>query len=331
MFSNNSSISTGPSVAPPIKLQWFIIGVLTGLTNASLLLFITFHRKLHNITNFILCSKLLIGFFFGVFYVIPRQGIPALSHVLVLCDIIPQVGNGLMVNLNLHVCLISFHRYFFIINTFRYKERATPRNVTIVVGCTWLLSIFIAIIPFFTFRPINITKCVGITNITAETIYLSTVFIILFLIPLVMLVATYGKILVVVLSLHHDDIYPVGEKLSIIKVKTNRKALIQAAVMIGIFFCLFVPFVIGVIVFFFALQTGNVGSLFHVLTATQYPAFCYPTISPILNILFMGDIRVEVIQFAKTSYSVISGENNSFNIEASPQAQRRRKTLTSTL
>lgn len=330
MVSNNSSLTTGPMLPPPIRLQWIIIGSLTGLTNAGLLLFIMFNRKLHSITNFILCSKLLTGFFFGVIYVIPRQGIPALSHITVLCDTIPQIGNGLMVNLNLHVCLISFHRYFLIINPFRYKERATPRNVVLVVGFTWLVAILIAIIPFFTFRPINLSKCTSFEDILAETIYLSSVFIILFLIPLIVLVATYGKILVIVLSIHSSNICPVEEKSNSIKAKANRKALIQASVMIGIFFFLFVPFVIGVIIYFFAVRTGHVQSLVPVLTATQYPAFCYPTISPILNILFMGDIRVEVVQFVRTGYSMMSGENNSYNFEASPQT-RRRKTLTSTL
>ncbi|EDV27757.1 D(5)-like dopamine receptor [Trichoplax sp. H2] len=327
----NGSTSSPPIPVPsppPIHIQWLVIGIITGITNASLLLFIIFNRKLHSITNFILCSKLVIGFCFGIIYVIPRQAIPFISSVAILCDFIPQLGTGLMINLNLHVCLISFHRYFLIINPFRYKERATSRNVVIVLTSTWLLSIFIAAIPLFTFRPIHGIQCITLGDINAETVYLSSVFIILFLVPLVVLVATYGKILVIVLTLHKNHVYPAGDKSANISIKTNRKALIQAAVMIGIFFCLFVPFVVGVIIFFFALRAGKVGPLVPVLTATQYPAFCYPALSPILNILFMSDIRVEVVNFVRASYSNISGDNNSYTYESS-QAQRRRKTLTS--
>ncbi|RDD36901.1 Histamine H2 receptor [Trichoplax sp. H2] len=151
-----------------LVIFWSINLGITIATNLSLLIFMVNKRKLHTASNVILISILITGLLFGIVYILPRFIIGTTYSILFVCKLFGYLGALFTVNINLHVCAISFDRFFAVVFPFRYRQIASKRASVLLCVIIWFISFLICAIPLITFdRDTKI--CLGASRIINET------------------------------------------------------------------------------------------------------------------------------------------------------------------
>lgn len=302
----------------------FIVG-LTVITNAGMLGLIIAVRKLHTMSNWIMASMFCSGIIFAVLYLLPRwvlyyQGV---SEDPIACTVLPFTGIGLIVNLNLHLTLVSLDRYFCVMFPFKYEMKKTRVIAMSSVAACWLISILGAYLPLFTILIVDPNKCIGLqTANPVHYAYLLTIFSVLFFFPLLVLIVTYTQILLIVNShTQRDKIISRRASTPLSVIKRNIRAIKYMAIMIGIFIIFWLPYVI----LFLLLNSYEKVPIAtaQIIRSFQYLAFSYPAINPLLYGYFTASLRREIEKRIRATWlgSIICsrlGSNNRANTVHNP-------------
>ncbi|EDV20597.1 Trace amine-associated receptor 7g [Trichoplax sp. H2] len=276
-----------------------VYGVITGLTiltNIFMLALIVSERKLHTMSNWIMASMFCAGIIFGLLYLLPRWVLyyQWVKQDPIACTVLPLTGIGLIVNLNLHLTLVSLDRYFCVIFPFKYEMRKTRLIAMSSVAAVWLLSIFSAYLPLFTILMPPPNTCVKFRPANpVHHAYLITIFSVLFFFPLLVLIVTYTQILFIVNShTQRDKIISRRASTPISVIKRNIRAIKHMAIMIGIFILFWLPYVVVFLMLYSSKFVTPTTA--QVIRSLQYLAFSYPAMNPLLYGYFTASLRREI-------------------------------------
>ncbi|EDV20110.1 uncharacterized protein TRIADDRAFT_61508 [Trichoplax adhaerens] len=289
-FSNKSNSTLGNPVPPRplwVMVVWLCVACFITVGNSILLVFIALQKRLRTISNCILISMSLDAILIAVLYLVPRQVLEAstLKKSPLFCNLSLTFGISFFINLNFHMCILSLERYFSVVYPFRYKSLITQRNVIIVLLISWAFSTLAGFIPFMIFFNLSNQVCTNRSNDElAETIYYYIVFIILFYIPLIIIIATYTRIVWIVRTMNRNHL---RTKNSIITEKKNKKALLQVSIIVGIFCLCWIPYT----TYYLILRLDMNDFLISIWRPLQILAFSNPAISPLLFAYFNADVR----------------------------------------
>lgn len=288
----NSTNAT--SIDVPQVVAFACIGTITIATNLFLLIVLVSKRHLRTASNTLLVSTLIVGILFALLYLIPRWAIPYTSQLPIICALLPPIGQAFFININLHVCSISLERYICISNPFLYDRIGKRKNFIILIIFLWVISIMSQFIPLFTFKPIRPVCYYWADNLAAQRNFLVSTFVILFFIPLTVIVISYCRIYVIV-NFHVAQFQQIVKQLHNTeeKLTKDRKAIKQIVAMISVFVISFLPFVIEFLIWQDKKFEGTQADII-ALRVTQFFAFSYPAISPLLCCWFKANLRREV-------------------------------------
>lgn len=239
----------------------------------------------------------------AVLYLIPRQVVEAntLMKSPLFCNLSLTFGISFFINLNFHMCILSLERYFSVVYPFYYKYIITRRNIIIILLISWLFSVVVGFIPYMIFFNLNNQICTARSNDQqAEIIYYYIVFIILFYIPLIVIIATYARIVWIVRTMNNDQ-----RKTSymVIAEKKNKKALLQVSIIVGIFCLCWTPYT----TYYLVIRLDIRDFYIMIWRPLQILAFSNPAISPLLFAYFNADVR----EAAKSCLAKAPGLNTS--------------------
>ncbi|EDV27336.1 Trace amine-associated receptor 7e [Trichoplax sp. H2] len=292
--TGNGSNLLSNGIAQSIIVYGVISG-LTILTNISLLGLIISERKLHTTSNWIMASMFFTGIIFGLFYLLPRWTLyyQWLYKDPIACTVLPLTGIGLIINLNLHLTLVSLDRYLCVMFPIRYKIRKTCLIVMLSVVAVWLLSILSAYLPLVTILIPLPDRCAELTSSNPlHQAYLILIFSVLFFFPLLVLIVTYTQILFIVNNHQRNKIMHQRGSTPISLIKRNIRAIKCMAIMIGIFILFWLPYIVSLFMFFFpGLVTSTAQESVRNL---QYLAFSYPAINPLVYAYVTASLRREI-------------------------------------
>ena len=302
----NDTLSTGKREAYFGEIYIYaIITAITLITNLIMLCFLIFVRKLHSMSNWILCSMFCTGLIYGLTYLLPRWVlfVPLKLHLSYACQILPLVGSALVVNFNLHLVLVSIDRYCCVLYPFQYNMARAPIITRCAIVFVWLISFFMASIPLFTFLVPKIGICGIQLNSRSFHIYTLVTFILLFYLPLFILCIVYTRILWIV-NIHtqrRDQILARHESVPTSIVRRNLRAITYMMILIGLFMIFWLPTMIHYLVLFPTIHLGIDDRAIVIGKIVRYISLAYPAINPLLYAYFTPCIRSEIYRiFART-------------------------------
>ncbi|EDV20596.1 uncharacterized protein TRIADDRAFT_61025 [Trichoplax adhaerens] len=305
----NNTLNATPTIAatiPPAIVEklitYSIISALTITTNGLLILLIALHRSLHHVSNAMIASMAVAAICYSLTYLMPRW---ALYEILNLrrnaaaCTLLPMNGILFILILNSHICLVSFDRYVSVTHPFSYNRRATPRLAAIFIAIVWFLPILAIFIPLVSFLKFSSHRCVQLrpTDVVEHRVYLILLFTVLFFIPLIVLVFVYGRILIIVNDhTRRQQYFQNGPSSTpthaIIR---NIKALRSMAIIVGVFILFWMPYVITFLSLYLSTRITHLQAT--VVRISQYFAFSYPAVCPLIYVFFTADLRSHVLKY----------------------------------
>ena len=309
-----ANLTNVTNIDVPQVVAFACIGTITVITNLFLLFVLVSKRHLRTASNTLLISTLIVGILFALLYLIPRWAIPYTGQLPILCALLPPIGQAFFININLHVCSISLERYICISNPFLYDRIGKRKNFIILIIFLWLISIISQVIPLFTFKPIRSVCYYWADDLVAQRYFLVATFVILFFIPLTIIVVSYCRIYVIV-NFHVAQFQQIVKQLNNNqeKLTKDRKAIKQIVAMISVFVISFLPFVIEFLIWQDKEFEGTPADLI-TLRVTQFLAFSYPAISPLLCCWFKANLRREVKRSLKLCFRHNESSATSVNL-----------------
>ncbi|RDD38816.1 Alpha-2B adrenergic receptor [Trichoplax sp. H2] len=283
----NTSIAIYPTILRDFGL---VVGFLTLINNGILFLIMVSSKSLKTNSNMIISSLFIIGVFYSSIYVIPSF---ALSHFLLgkFCAISNAIGISLVLNYNLHQCLISVDRFLAVRWPHHYKT-LKAKHYAVIILLVWLDALASQTIPLLTFRRSQLQDCrIHLASLQAELLYVFWVFIFWYLVPLLIMITCYFYIIYFIYK-RRIQINPrsrifVYQK-SITAKDNAFQATIQMALLAGIFFVSMAPF-ICIITLSTAILTRPEVEVY--IKVSYIITLCFPAINPILYAYFVTGIR----------------------------------------
>ncbi|EDV28454.1 Alpha-1A adrenergic receptor [Trichoplax sp. H2] len=301
---NASALPTGNTTnSITIDLAWFTIANATILTNFGMALIILSKQLNKTVNITVLTSMSFVGMLFAIIYLYPRLVIPDLNDISpLLCSILPQIGHFTIINLNFHVCLISLDKFYSVSAPFSYQKHATVKKAIVAIVVIWFISVVITTLPLYTFRNIHEShKCISYSSdLQAELIFQLFIYSTFFFLPLLIIIVVYGRLIMISCKITSKSmtITVVSRQcnqshsrraISTRNIVKNRKAIVQTAVIIGIFIVLQTPFVIAFLVIQLDLHPSESDVL--AIKITRFLAFSYPGINPLVYAYYTADIK----------------------------------------
>lgn len=301
---NASSLVNETSKLPlnNFNFGYFILSMLTIITNLFLISIIII-RHIHNLNSTIMVSMCIVDICFASSYLFPRFAFPMSSRWSIhFCNSLPKLGISFIINLSFHLCLLSLDKYFSITQPFCYNKHATIKKGAIIICWSWMISIVVAFLPFYTYDRIDRPRCsLYSDDQERDHIYLLFVFIILFFVPLTLSVIVYVRLFIIVYK-HTSRIVGGNNSANnraISVIIKNKKVIFQVCAVIGMFAIFMTPYTICFLTIGLVTSISDI-ALSH-LIASRYLAFAYPCINPIVYGYFMADIRKEIMTILRKS------------------------------
>ncbi|RDD46771.1 D(1)-like dopamine receptor [Trichoplax sp. H2] len=291
------------------------LGSMSLVTNSFLLSFIWSKSGLRSLSTAILQSMLINGILWSI-YVIVRFTGQFSSYSIYLCILLPRLGQGMFVNLNLHACFIMLERYVSVAFPFRYERLITKTTITIIITTVWTLSSIIPITAVVTLseNSNSINNCslkyVNSFVVVDTNIHICLLVVACFL--LVILFLMYSRVICLVRtqeirlvkSYTLEDTAPNDTRS--VRVRRERKAVIQAIVVFTFYFTLLMPFLLSSTLAFYNLTST---ARLQAASTTRYLAFSYPAIQPFIYAYYTANIRkalISTIFKRKTEFNQIN-------------------------
>lgn len=123
-----------------------ILTLLTTLGNLLVLISFRINKQLRTVTNYFLLSLAIADFTIGIFSMpiffafLEKDRWPFDSF---LCDVWLSVDYTMSNASVANLLLICFDRYFSITRPLTYRTKRTPKRVSLMIGCAWIISCFI--------------------------------------------------------------------------------------------------------------------------------------------------------------------------------------------
>lgn len=318
-----------------------IVGGIGAVVCFAIVAFVFGRRKLRSPSYATYSSLCVNGVFFGSLYLIPRYATDLSRNTPIICHILPRFGQALLLNVGLHVSIMTIERYVAIVYPFKYQRLFTRMVVIIVILALWLLVVGLQlIISGIEYAQINqnITdKCDHSRKLGNTSNLINAGFTVAFsCLTFFVLVYVYTRVLIII-SRHHRKIHrhltPSDEDQK--AVKTRKKAIIQAGLLFGVYLVFFLPFILFTVLLPYLHFTKPLYDFYvHVL---RNMAFIFPFIQPLLYLVFTANIRKELkhvlCRHSRDGGIFVSNSNTNFlTIEKTNinQSIRRSKLLQST-
>ncbi|RDD45587.1 Melatonin receptor type 1B-B [Trichoplax sp. H2] len=313
--------------------EYFFSGTLTVLTNVALLIFMTFRRKLRSSQHAITISSLVTAFLFAAIYIFPRfsYAIKRFNDTQVQpddvrCGLFSRIGLALFLSLSCHILLRTIQMYLMICHPFKSANWLLKRNTYMALVLVWSMTIAIPLgtqiyfeISYTYIGPQTSDFC---RNSSIEFLrYCSIITAIFSILVLFLLTITYGRILIitnrtrarirtvsVTTSSTSDNRMP--------KLKRRSKAMNQVLTVYMLYFLFWIPFLIMVLYTQYNPDLQREiwpDSTYVALRTTQYIAFLFPAIQPILFAIFTSDIYTEIAKTCHFHRRSIASKKSTFN------------------
>ena len=272
-----------------------VVAILTIFNNFILLSVILLHRNLWKSTNVIITSMSVAAVLWASLYLIPRfvRKDVRFDYNPTFCTLLPQFFVLFDVAVCLHLCLISYEKYYAILFPFRYIEEATIRSSLIAVGIAWFISFIAAVTPFWSHRQFLDGICV-VRNIyarKAELAYYLVIYIVVFFLPLISMLVVYGHIFIIanrhVKKCNFGPISTGRQHVSKRTILRNVRAARYMAVVVCVFTVMCLPYHIFFLVYFFQVPPSSVDYM----EGLRCLSFSYMFINPVMYGYLNPDIR----------------------------------------
>lgn len=159
-FDENCTSTIIPSSGTFYKTILILIGgtiltLLTTLGNLLVLISFRINKQLRTVTNYFLLSLAIADFTIGIFSMpiffafLEKDRWPFDSF---LCDVWLSVDYTMSNASVANLLLICFDRYFSITRPLTYRTKRTPRRVSLMIACAWIVSCLI-------WTPVRREKC----------------------------------------------------------------------------------------------------------------------------------------------------------------------------
>ncbi|KAL5005700.1 hypothetical protein ScPMuIL_016858 [Solemya velum] len=180
---------------------YFPMFLINVIGNPIVICTILRHERLRKPTNYFLVSLATSDLLIGILYPIYSLGhLPALYGILghwTLCMAVLPVLNGLLTVSAFHLVGLTITRYICIVKYYKQNELITPRRILVGIVATWLLALGSTLPRYIIEKPANYNN-----TCKYELLYSPDekwgMLIGQFLIPLLVMVALYLKILITV-------------------------------------------------------------------------------------------------------------------------------------
>ncbi|EDV27025.1 uncharacterized protein TRIADDRAFT_54536 [Trichoplax adhaerens] len=298
MISSASINATINSRTPPVKQPYtwdeeqyilLVVAILTIVNNAILLCVILFHRNLWKATNVIIISMSTAAILWASLYLIPRFVRKDVRfNNSIFCTLLPQFYVLFDVAVCLHLCLISYEKYYAILFPFRYIEDITIRSSVIAISISWLIALIAAAAPFWSHRYFLKGLCVvrNIFKEESELAYYLVIYCVVFFLPLVSMLIVYGHIFII--ANRHIRKFNIGrQNVSKRTLVRNVRAARYMAVVVCAFTVMCLPYHIFFFVHFFRIPLD----LTDHMKGLRYLSFSYMFINPVMYGYLNPEIR----------------------------------------
>ncbi|RDD36354.1 Alpha-1A adrenergic receptor [Trichoplax sp. H2] len=279
-----------------IDISATVLISLSIFTNGIAILVIAMNRKIWNITHGILASMFTASLLYETLYALPfNHFLSELAFSAPLfCSLIRGIGLTLMFITTLHHCLICLNRYLNLAYPFTYRQRASYRYALPAIIMVWIIGIITGSIPYYSFRiPVPTNRCIVSIDNEAERIYVNTATSILYFLPLVIMIISYGHLFYVinnkpkVLSLIRSN------KVSQSFLEVNKKLIQQTFGILGVYIILWMPYQ----TIFLLISNYNVSfPLYNAFRMLRLFALFYLVINPLLFIYHISTLRKETMR-----------------------------------
>ncbi|RDD45000.1 C-C chemokine receptor type 3 [Trichoplax sp. H2] len=237
------------------------------------------------ISNVIMISMFVADIIFSIGYLFPRFVIPASYNNNVYCSLVSSIAPTIITIINLSLMAISIDTLDCIINPFHLRFRTNSKRIGLLISIgIWIIAVLVGITPFIvSFRPINQDYCIpmNIDEFEKEQAYFLSVIGISFLLPLIVMIYCYTRIFMRIRRSNFND-------------KIKRKTAKVLSVFVSIYFVMWLPFVICLILnaIYRPVQLAEKFPQFGMVVAiSQLIAFSYPAINPILYGYYVPSVR----------------------------------------
>ncbi|RDD37449.1 Trace amine-associated receptor 2 [Trichoplax sp. H2] len=274
------------------------VGGFGALLCFSLVIFTLSRRQLRSPSYASFISLCTNGILFGSLYLMPRYGTDFSRDTPVICHMLPRLGQALLLNVGLHVSVMTIERYFAIVYPFKYQRFITRGTVMVIILFLWFLVIGLqAIVSGLEFIQINQTvanKCAYSRGFENTSNLINAGFsVALSCLTLIILIYVYTLVLIIIRR-HQDKI---RRQLTLsnpdkIAVKTRKKAVLQTGLLFGVYLVFFLPFLF-VTAFLPRLPFSKPLYYFYI-NVLRNMAFIFPFIQPLLYLKFTANINREL-------------------------------------
>ncbi|PWA19417.1 hypothetical protein CCH79_00017161, partial [Gambusia affinis] len=237
----NSSCKKKVSLHSVNTLIYFglsLMSLVTTALNLLVIVSISYFRKLHSSTNFLLLSLAVSDFFVGLFMFFQITVINGCWFLGDLLCVLYYVLSGVLTSASVGtMVLISLDRYLAICDPLRYSTKVTTKRVQICVSLCWICSVVynLVLLRDNFHQPGKFNSCSGECVVEIGFIENVADLILTFILSITVIMLLYVRVFVVALSqvqAMRSNIIPIKQKHS---KKTNvKKSELKAACILGV-------------------------------------------------------------------------------------------------
>ena len=297
---SNGSASSPPRGFPldiPGSIIWSIIGTIIIINNIAVLAIILSKKKLYTPTNIIMSSMFFDNILFACVYIYPRFTNTRFIESWLYCSLTTVVGPLSLGIINLHLMAASVDKYMAMRYPILYRNYSSVKLSISITITIWILTFFVAFLPIFTYRPLRPGICLQWLSGSQqykEQIYNYTIIFFFFLVPMVVMVYSYVRVYMIAKShsIGGDDIIKGSTK------RDSRHHYKTAYVLMTLALVYFITWIPFITCYIFSLAIspldlfkGRYPNYPTAVKVSQYLAFSYPAINPILYGYFIPTIR----------------------------------------
>lgn len=278
----------------PVDKTWFVITILTLITNLSALLIIVCRRNLRILSNAVLCSMFICGCAYAILYLFPCRAMILWQQSSSFVPIIS--GGTLTACYNLHLCAICIDKIISITSPFRHLALKHRKNVVIVISIIWIIAITFSSILLI--AAIQFRRSPYRDHIIVGQILYTFHFVAIIIMPIILTMLLYIVAFFKVNRRNRTIRLFVGntngQVRQISKASRNFKIMKQMLAMLGLFTICWLPYCIIIILVEYVYVASIPYLLEQIMYIYPYLTFSYPAINPILFAYFTISIRDEI-------------------------------------
>ncbi|EDV28702.1 Trace amine-associated receptor 1 [Trichoplax sp. H2] len=280
----------------PTAVVWSLIGAAIIINNLTVMVIIISKKKLYTPTNIIMCSMFFDNILFACVYIYPRFTNPRFIQSWLYCSLTTVVGPMSLAIINLHLMSASLDKLIAMEYPVMYRNYSSVKVSITITIIIWIVALFTSFLPIFTYRQLRAGVCIQWLSGNQqykEQIYNYVIICAFFIIPNIVMVYSYVRVYMIAKSHSIGD-----DKIKATYKRDSRHHYKTAYVLMTLAIVYFVTWTPFVVCYIFSLAITP-DDLIHgrypfyptAVRVSQYLAFSYPAINPILYGYFIPTIR----------------------------------------